>query len=205
MARKLQIRRGAKSKLPTLSAGEFGLCTDTNELFIGGTSGNIPAGGAAITPAYIGAAASTHTHAASDIKSGTLAVARGGTGVTSLSALAEALGRYRFHCGCYPTAEDGGLEALSAKTSRYKGWLGPYAGAWGHMIPDPWKRPYIYEPQTNAHPVVLSLGPDGIRGTADDVVPADGLFDKPFSDTSWTNNWVHFSRRGIIVVPNKKK
>ena len=92
MARKLQIRRGAKSKLPTLSAGEFGLCTDTNELYIGGTSGNIPAGGAAITPAYIGAASSTHTHAASDIKSGTLAVARGGTGVTSLSALAEALG-----------------------------------------------------------------------------------------------------------------
>ena len=123
----------------------------------------------------------------------------------SVDALAEALGRYRFHCGCYPTAEDGGLEALSAKTSRYKGWLGPYAGAWGHMIPDPWKRPYIYEPQTNAHPVVLSLGPDGIRGTADDVVPADGLFDKPFADTSWTNNWVHFSRRGIIIVPRKEK
>ena len=123
----------------------------------------------------------------------------------SVDALAEALGRYRFHCGCYPTAEDGGLEALSAKTSRYQGWLGPYAGSWGHMIPDPWKRPYVYEPQTNAHPVVLSLGPDGIRGTADDVIPADGLFDKPFNDTSWTNNWAHFSRRGIILVPKKKK
>ena len=73
------------------------------------------------------------------------------------------------------------------------------------MIPDPWKRPYVYEPQTNAHPVVLSLGPDGIRGTADDVIPADGLFDKPFNDTSWTNNWAHFSRRGIIIVPKKKK
>ena len=123
----------------------------------------------------------------------------------SVDALAEALGRYRFHCGCYPTAEDGGLEALSAKTSRYQGWLGPYAGSWGHMIPDPWKRPYVYEPQTNAHPVVLSLGPGGIRGTADDVIPADGLFDKPFNDTSWTNNWAHFSRRGIIIVPKKKK
>lgn len=123
----------------------------------------------------------------------------------SVDALAEALGRYRFHCGCYPTAEDGGLDALSAKTSRHKGWLGPYAGSWGHMIPDPWKRPYIYEPQTNAHPIVLSLGQDGVRGTADDVIPADGLFDKPFKDTSWTNDWVHFSRRGIIVVPKKKK
>ena len=73
------------------------------------------------------------------------------------------------------------------------------------MIPDPWKRPYIYEQQTNAHPIVLSLGPDGVRGTADDVIPADGLFDKPFNDTSWTNNWAHFSRRGIIIVPKKKK
>lgn len=121
----------------------------------------------------------------------------------SVDALAEALGRYRFHCGCYPAAEDGGLEALSSKVSRRKGWMGPYAGSWGHMIPDPWKRPYVYEPRTNAHPVVLSLGPDGIRGTADDVIPAEGLFDKPFKDTSWTNDWVHFSRRGIIVVPKK--
>lgn len=121
----------------------------------------------------------------------------------SVDALAEALGRYRFHCGCYPTAEDGGLDALAAKTSRYPGWLGPYAGAWGAMIPDPWKRPYVYEPQTNGHPVVLSLGPDGVRGTADDVLPDEALFDKPFKDTSWTNDWVHFSKRGIIVVPRK--
>ena len=121
----------------------------------------------------------------------------------SVDALAEALGRYKFHCGCYPSSDDGGLEALSSKISRRKGWMGPYAGSWGHMIPDPWKRPYVYEPQTNAHPIVLSLGPDGIRGTADDVVPADELFDKPFKDTSWTNDWVHFSRRCIIVVPKK--
>ncbi|MBO5940795.1 MAG: type II secretion system protein GspG [Kiritimatiellae bacterium] len=122
----------------------------------------------------------------------------------SVDALAEALGQFKFHCGCYPTAEDGGLEALSAKTSRYEGWLGPYAGSWGHMIPDPWKRPYVYETQTNGLPIVLSLGPDGIRGTSDDVTPNDELFEKPFKDTSWTNNWVHFSKRGIIVVPKKK-
>ncbi len=122
----------------------------------------------------------------------------------SVDALAEALGRYRFHCGCYPSAEDGGLEALSAKSSRHPGWLGPYASAWGAMIPDPWKRPYVYEPREGAHPVVLSLGPDGRRGTADDVVPSEALFEKPFRDASWTNNWVHFSKRGIIVVPRKK-
>lgn len=121
----------------------------------------------------------------------------------SVDALAEALGRYRFHCGCYPTAEDGGLDALAAKESRYPGWLGPYAGSWGRIIPDPWKRPYIYEPQTNGCPVVLSLGEDGIRGTADDVVPDEALFERPFADTSWTNNWAHFSKRGIIVVPKR--
>ena len=122
----------------------------------------------------------------------------------SVDALAEALGRYRFHCGCYPSDEDGGLDALAAKTSRHKGWLGPYAGSWGRMIPDPWRRPYVYEPQTNGYPVVLSLGADGVRGTADDVLPDEALFEKPFRDTSWTNNWVHFSKRGIIVVPAKE-
>ena len=123
----------------------------------------------------------------------------------SVDALAEALGRYKFHCGYYPTEEDGGLDALASKTSRYPGWLGPYAGSWGAMIPDPWKRPYVYESQTNGHPVVLSLGPDGVRGTADDVCPDPALFDKPFKDTSWTNDWVHFSKRGIIIVPSRKK
>ena len=126
------------------------------------------------------------------------------THTRSVDALAEALGRYRFHCGCYPTAEDGGLDALAAKTSRYPGWLGPYAGSWGTIIPDPWKRPYIYEPQTNGPPVVLSLGADGVRGTADDVMPDPALFEKPFTDPSWTNDWVHFSKRGIILVPKKQ-
>lgn len=121
----------------------------------------------------------------------------------SVDALAEALGRYKFHCGCYPSAEDGGLEALSAKTSRHKGWLGPYASSRGHIIPDPWKNPYVYEPKTNGHPVVMSMGPDGVRGTADDIVADPELFEKPFNDVSWTNNWVHFSKRGLIVVPRK--
>lgn len=41
MANKIQFKRGAKSKLPTLAVGEPGLCTDTNEVFVGGSSGNI--------------------------------------------------------------------------------------------------------------------------------------------------------------------
>lgn len=41
MANKIQVRRGLKAALPTLSVGEFGLCTDAKELYIGTASGNI--------------------------------------------------------------------------------------------------------------------------------------------------------------------
>jgi hypothetical protein len=35
MGRKIQVRRGTKAELPTLSEGELGYCTDTKELYIG--------------------------------------------------------------------------------------------------------------------------------------------------------------------------
>lgn len=42
MANKIQIKRGIKANLPTLDVGEFGLCTDTSELFLGtAKDGNI--------------------------------------------------------------------------------------------------------------------------------------------------------------------
>lgn len=41
MANRIQIRRGLKSQLPTLALGEFGLCTDTKEIFIGTPTGNV--------------------------------------------------------------------------------------------------------------------------------------------------------------------
>ena len=40
MANTLQVRRGAKLSLPTLDAGELGLCTDTYEVFVGDGSDN---------------------------------------------------------------------------------------------------------------------------------------------------------------------
>ena len=118
----------------------------------------------------------------------------------SVAALAEALGRFKFHCGVYPTAEEG-LVALEKKASTHAGWIGPYVQK---INPDPWKRPYVYEP-ANDPPVVLSMGPDGKRGTADDIVPDPELFSKPFKDTSWTNDWVHFSRRGYVVVRTQEE
>ena len=118
----------------------------------------------------------------------------------SVDAFAEALGRFKFHCGAYPTAEEG-LNALALKQSRHAGWMGPYISK---MLPDPWKRPYVYEP-ANEPPTVLSLGPDGLRGTADDIRPDPSLFTKPFRDTSWTNDWAPYQLRGYIVVPHKTK
>lgn len=47
---------------------------------------------ATVTPANIGAAASSHNHSASNITSGTLSVDRGGTGVTTLEDLSTAIG-----------------------------------------------------------------------------------------------------------------
>ena len=41
MAVKIQIKRGAKAGLPALAPGEYGLATDTNELFVGGSNGNV--------------------------------------------------------------------------------------------------------------------------------------------------------------------
>lgn len=54
-----------------------------------------------ITPAAIGAATAIHTHAAGDIISGILPVARGGTGVSSLEELASALGGCKIETGSY--------------------------------------------------------------------------------------------------------
>lgn len=41
MSIKIQHRRGSRANLPTLASGELGLCTDTNEVFIGGEDGNL--------------------------------------------------------------------------------------------------------------------------------------------------------------------
>lgn len=45
MANKIQLRRGLKSALPMLSAGEPAYTTDTRELFVGTGSGNVNMGG----------------------------------------------------------------------------------------------------------------------------------------------------------------
>ena len=128
----------------------------------------------------------------------------------SVDAFAEALGRFKFHTGVYPTLEEGGLEALASRSSTHPGWMGPYIHKRilsDPLPPDPWKRAYVYAPTggTNGLPLVLSRGPDGVQGTADDILPDPDLFTKPFRDTTWTNDWAPYQLRGYIVVPSKTK
>jgi hypothetical protein len=42
------------------------------------------------------------------------------------------------------------------------------------LSPDPWGRPYGYDRLSETAYRVYSVGPDGVRGTADDVVVARG-------------------------------
>ncbi len=41
----IRLRRGTKANLPTLAVGEPALCTDTGEVYIGSSSGNLPVSG----------------------------------------------------------------------------------------------------------------------------------------------------------------
>lgn len=118
----------------------------------------------------------------------------------SVDALCEALGRYKFHCGAYPTDAEG-LQALAAITPNKKGWFGPYVK---QIVPDPWGEPYQYwTVEGQEHPVLMSKGPDRKLGTEDDVLPVQEMFEHAFRDTTWTNHWVPYNLRGIVVAPDE--
>ncbi len=111
-----------------------------------------------------------------------------------VDVLAEALGRYRFHVGQYPAAEQG-LAAL-VRDPGEAGWGGPYINL---LRGDPWHTPFIYEPRAGKFPVLLSLGPDKQRGTGDDILPDPERFDP---GTEWTNGWVSADKRmpGVVIL-----
>ena len=111
-----------------------------------------------------------------------------------VDVLAEALGRYRFHVGAYPDAAQG-LAAL-VRDPQVPKWNGPYIN---QLRKDPWGTPYVYEPVSNALPLLLSCGPDKVRGTPDDLKPDPARFDP---GTGWTNGWVSESQRlpGVTVL-----
>lgn len=118
----------------------------------------------------------------------------------SVRNLAIALGRYRYHVGSFPTTEEG-LEQLSVTRSSVPGWVGPYIKA---VKDDPWKSAYVYVYNgEGSFPTLFSKGPDGEAGTADDVMANAGDFEEPFRDTSWTERWVPWHLRDIILADSK--
>jgi len=127
----------------------------------------------------------------------------------AMDSLSVALGRYKFHVGQYPTAEEG-LAVLACRKPneirkvrrQHKGWDGPYVN---HIVKDPWGNDYFYDPgEVGGHPVLYSKGPDGRAGTTDDVLPEQLSFDAAFTDTSWTNHWAPAEYRGVVVAPDEE-
>ena len=83
----------------------------------------------------------------------------------SMDALSVALGRYKFHVGEYPSAEEG-LAPLAYRKPKeimmvrrqHPGWDGPYIN---HVVKDPWGNDYFYEPRPEGgNPILYSKGPD---------------------------------------------
>ncbi|MGN0855288.1 MAG: glycoside hydrolase family 2 TIM barrel-domain containing protein [Kiritimatiellia bacterium] len=119
----------------------------------------------------------------------------------SIDAVAEALGRYRYHVGTFPTTEEG-LAQLASTTVAKAGWNGPYIN---HVVKDPWGHDYVYVYNGETeNPTLYSMGPDGLRGTSDDVLPDPALFEKAFMDTGWTKGWMPQHLRGYVVAPDAR-
>ena len=89
--------------------------------------------------------------------------------MAELSSIKTALDAFEVDNGRYPTTAEG-LAALTACPAGLNGtWAGPYV----FKLPvDPWFHPYVYRGlDTTKTGIVelLSAGPDGVEGTADDV------------------------------------
>jgi general secretion pathway protein G len=92
--------------------------------------------------------------------------------VTQISTFGTALDAFEVDTGSYPRGADG-LSQLLVAPADVTGWRGPYLKS---DIPlDPWGHAYIYEfpGRVNVSGYdIVSMGPDGQAGTADDVVNA---------------------------------
>jgi general secretion pathway protein G len=92
--------------------------------------------------------------------------------ITQIATFNTALGAYEVDTGSYPSSQ-AGLRALVSQPADVTGWRGPYLES---DIPlDPWQHPYVYEYPGKLNPSgydVISMGPDGQLGTADDLYNA---------------------------------
>jgi general secretion pathway protein G len=88
---------------------------------------------------------------------------------TDVSMLGSAIDLFEQDTGRVPTDAEGFSVLFNAPADAWH-WRGPYISG----VPnDPWGRSYIYHATrpSGSHPyTLLSAGPDGVEGTADDVV-----------------------------------
>ena len=81
----------------------------------------------------------------------------------------SALSAFDQDVGTYPTAAEGLAALIDPPGSAY-GWNGPYLSR--RPAIDPWGSRYVYVPGAGPTPPhVISVGPDGVQGTADDIAP----------------------------------
>ena len=84
-----------------------------------------------------------------------------------VAVLRIALANFMQDCKRYPDQSEGLVALLN--NPGVSGWNGPYLTL---LRPDPWGKSYIYRVGTNESGyALLSAGPDGTDGTADDINP----------------------------------
>jgi len=101
--------------------------------------------------------------------SGRTEQARQTAAVTQIATFKTALDAFEVDTGSYPRGADG-LQQLIVQPPDVTGWRGPYLN--GDIPMDPWGHPYVYEYPGRLNPSgydIVSAGPDGQPGTADDV------------------------------------
>lgn len=82
-----------------------------------------------------------------------------------LGVLSIALNRFKADIGRYPTTEEG-LQAL-INNPGLKNWPRAYVNL---IRPDPWHKHYVYSSNEEVF-ILLSMGPDKMENTADDIYP----------------------------------
>lgn len=95
--------------------------------------------------------------------------ARLDTAKIGMQKIQSSLDMYRIHNYRYPSTEQG-LQALVVKPQEGTRWRGPYID--NNQLKDPWDNPYQYESDGRTFKII-SPGPDGTFGTADDLVYPD--------------------------------
>ena len=94
--------------------------------------------------------------------------AKGYIAKADIASITTALKLYKINNGSYPSASDGGLNALMTVPSSAKNWKGPYLE---NQPIDPWGRKYNYKYPGSHNPTSFDIWSDGVdQGNAEDDI-----------------------------------